>query len=117
MNYEQLYAQLKYEIGQKKRHWLQPCEETRLIERNAAYTKRPIEEPLFHACFQILGEEDDDEHVKSLSISQIYETLCKHSPSTMRDISINSFGTHLAMMGVKKYRSKLGYLYRLKKIL
>jgi len=115
VNYDQLYAQLKYEISLKKRHWLQPCEETRLVERNVAYTKRPLEEPIFHACFQMSSEEDAEGSVKSLSISQIYETLRKYSPSTMRDISINTFGIHLAMMGVKKFRSKVGYLYRLKK--
>ncbi len=117
VNYDQLYAQLKYEISLKKRHWLQPCEETRLVERNVAYTKRPIEEPIFHACFQMPSEEDPEENVKNLSISQIYETLRKYSPSTMCDISINTFGIHLTMMGVKKFRSKVGYLYRLKKIL
>ena len=117
VNYDQLYAQLKYEISLKKRHWLQPCEETRLVERNVAYTKRPLEEPIFHACFQMPSEEDPEGSVKNLSISQIYETLRKYSPSTMRDISINTFGIHLAMMGVKKFRSKVGYLYRLKKIL
>lgn len=117
VNYDQLYAQLKYEIGRQKRYWLKPCEETRLIERNAAYTKRPIEEPIFNACFQIPDEEDSDERIKSLSISQIYETLRKYSPSTMRDISINGFSIHLAMMGIKKCRSKVGYLYRLKKML
>lgn len=116
INYDQLYAQLKYEIGLKKRHWLQPCEETRLIERNVAYTKRPIEEPIFHTCFQVPSAEDAEENVKNLSISQIYETLRKYSPSTMRDISINTFGIHLAMMGVKKFRTKVGYLYRLRKM-
>lgn len=117
VNYDQFYAQLEYEISQCKRHWLQPAEETRLIERNIAYTKRPVEEPIFHACFQIPSEEENEKDFKGLSISQIYETLRKHSPSTMRGISIVAFGIHLAMMGVKKYRHKVGYLYRVRKLL
>jgi predicted P-loop ATPase len=117
INHKQLYAQLKHEIDQGKCHWLRPDEERRLIANNMAYTKRPIEEPVFNTCFAVPAEEEQGDSIKRLSISQIYDTLRKHSSSTMREISLNTFGSHLAMMGVKKYRTSVGYLYRVKKLL
>lgn len=116
INHAQIYAQLKYEMDIGKCHWLRPAEERRLMADNAAYTKRPIEEPLFNTCFEVPGDNEEDEDIKNLSISQIYETLRKKSPSTMRDICISTFGTHLSMMGVKKYRNHVGYLYRVRKL-
>lgn len=114
IDYKQIYAQLKSELMRRRQYWLSPKEEKRLTERNIAYSKRPIEEPIFRSCFEIPKE--DEKNVMWLSISQIYETLRKKSHSTMRDISMDAFSKHLAMLGVNKKRKHLGYLYCLRKI-
>jgi len=112
INYRQLYAQLRHELHERKRYWLNLREESSLTRRNLSFTRRPIEENLFFECFAIAQEGDKDH----FSISQLYETLRKKSPSTMRDIKIAAFGEHLAMLDVPKVRTNAGFIYMVKKV-
>lgn len=88
INYAQLYSQLKYEISIGKRHWLTVEEERRLTRRNAAYVRRPVEEPLFNTCFTIPRDDEKSSDIHNYSITRLYEVLRKKSPTTMRNISI-----------------------------
>ena len=109
LNYLQIYAQLKEELDRGIRYWLTSVEEVRLTERNLAFTRRPLEESLFFSCFNLPGKDEKAQH---LSITEIYEILKKKSPSTMRDMKIETFGKHLSMMGVEKVKNRYGALYR-----
>ena len=101
-----------HELHERKRYWLNLREESSLTRRNLSFTRRPIEENLFFECFAIAQEGDKDH----FSISQLYETLRKKSPSTMRDIKIAAFGEHLAMLDVPKVRTNAGFIYMVKKV-
>ena len=114
INYRQLYAQLRHELHERKRYWLNACEEGRLMRHNLPFTRRPIEEHLFFECFTI-APEGEKNHLQ-LSISQLYETLRRKSPSTMRDIKLATFGEHLAILGVPKVRTSAGFVYLVKKV-
>lgn len=114
INYCQLYAQLRHELHEHKRYWLNAREESSLTRRNLSFTRRPVEENLFFECFTLAPEGDKDR--LQLSISQLYETLRRKSPSTMRDIKIATFGEHLAMLEVPKSRTSAGFVYMVKKV-
>lgn len=114
INYRQLYAQLRHELHERKRYWLNTREESSLTKRNLSFTRRPIEENLFFECFSIAQE--GDKSYQKLSISQLYETLRRKSPSTMRDIKMAAFGEHLAILNVPKVRTSAGFIYMVKKV-
>ena len=61
------------------------------------------------------GLEGNNDHLQ-LSISQLYETLRRKSPSTMRDIKVAAFVEHLAMLDVPKFRTTTGFVYMVKKV-
>jgi predicted P-loop ATPase len=110
INYSQLYAQLLTELEVDTRYWSNLSEENALTVRNQAFIRRPVEESLFFSCYRL---PEKDESSSLVSISEIYETMRKKSPSTMRDIKMGSFGEHLAILGVKKERKfGAGYRYR-----
>lgn len=113
INYSQLYAQLKEELGRNHRYWLTPAEEKAVTLRNNAFLRRPIEESLFYSCFSLpkVGEE-----TQRWSIGQIYEVMKKANPSTMRDVKMGQFGEHLALMGVEKLQTHFGCQYLVNRI-
>lgn len=113
LNYGQLYAQLKEELGRNCRYWLTPAEEQAVTLRNNAFLRRPIEESLFYACF---GLPKAGEKAQRWSIGQIYEVMKKANPSTMRDVKMKQFGEHLALMGVEKVATHFGTQYLLNRI-
>jgi len=113
INYLQLYAQLKHELLHKRRYWLTPAEERRLVVHNKAYTRRPVEESVFFECFRLPQEGEKADH---LSLTQIYEAMKRKSPAAMRDISMSTFGEHLAMIGVQKNRGHAFNEYRVVRI-
>lgn len=113
LNYGQLYAQLKEELGRNCRYWLTPAEEQAVTLRNNAFLRRPIEESLFYACF---GLPKAGEKAQRWSIGQIYEVMKKANPSTMRDVKMGQFGEHLALMGVDKVVTHFGTQYLLNRI-
>lgn len=113
LNYGQLYAQLKEELGRNCRYWLTPAEEQAVTLRNAAFLRRPIEESLFYACF---GLPKVGEKAQRWSIGQIYEVMKKANPSMMRDVRMGQFGEHLALMGVDKVVTHFGVQYLLNRI-
>lgn len=113
LNYGQLYAQLKEELGRNCRYWLTPAEEQAVTLRNNAFLRRPIEESLFYACFSLPKA---GEKAQRWSIGQIYEVMKKANPSTMRDVKMKQFGEHLALMGVEKVVTHFGTQYLLNRI-
>ena len=113
INYSQLYAQLKEELGRNHRYWLTPAEEQAVTLRNTAFLRRPIEESLFYSCFSL---PEATGKAQRWSIGQIYEVMKKANPSTMRDVKMGQFGEHLALMGVEKLQTHFGFQYLLNRI-
>jgi predicted P-loop ATPase len=114
MNYDQLYAQIKEALlTHKERYWFTTAEEARLTIRNKAYCRRPAEEALFFHCFLLPKEEEEGTR---FTLTQIFEILKEKSKATMRDITMNAFRSHLAMIGAKSIHTKRGAVYQLVKI-
>ncbi len=108
ISYKQLYAQLKAELRGGARYWYTPYEEALITERNKRFYRRPHEEGLFFSLFRL---PHNGERAEEQSIHLLYENMRKVSPATMRDISINTFARHLAIIGVKSRHSRSGSVY------
>ena len=108
ISYKQLYAQLKAELRGGARYWYTPYEEAVITEHNKRFYRRPHEEGLFFSLFRLPR---NGERAEEQSIHLLYENMRKVSPATMRDISINTFARHLAIIGVKSKHTRSGSVY------
>lgn len=109
IDYEQLYAQLKEEIVRGERYWFTTEEEEMIMQNNAPFQKRGMENDVFFAHYRAALHAGEG---MCQSAAYIFSRLKKKNPAAMREVSAGHFGRMLVSMGIEKIHTEKGNLYR-----
>ena len=112
IKYEQLYAQLLYEINEKQTpYWFTNDEVTRIQQANLPFFKQDDLEDMIKGCFRIPNE---DEEGKWMLCKQVYDKLQERYPYFVGDQSIKiKIGNTLKFMGCSSQHTRQGQMYQL----
>lgn len=112
INYEQLYAQLLYEINEKQTpYWFTKDEVIRIQQANLPFFKQDDLEDMIKGCFRI---PNDEEEGKWMLCKQVYEKLQERYPYFVGDQSIKiKIGNTLKFMGCSSQHTRQGQMYQL----
>ena len=113
INYDQLYAQVMYELcHQQTPYWFTNDEVARIQQKNLPFFKTDDLESMIRNCFRVPeGEEDEG---KWMNCSEIFQVLHEHYPMLMSNLSTKiRIGQSLKLMGCKMKHTKKGQAYQL----
>ncbi len=113
IDHDQVYAQLKYELGEGQRYWFTSEEEAEIMRYNLSFYKQTPEEEVFYSCFR--PAEEGAKYLQ-LSGSEIFKYLKKYNPAAMSGASPIKFYKILTKTGTEKVHTKQGNLYRVVKL-
>ena len=108
IEHKQLYAQLKQEILNGERDYLNKEEEKETQRRNQAYYRQSPLEDIFHACYR---RPKADEEGQWFTAADMFRTLCKRNPAALRGISAKQLSYRLTAMGFKPRHTDHGNFY------
>ena len=114
INYDQLYAQVMYELcHQHTPYWFTNDEVARIQQKNLPFFKTDDLESMIRNCFRVPEEEEEDEG-KWMNCSEIFQVLHEHYPMLMSNLSTKiRIGQSLKLMGCKMKHTKKGQAYLL----
>ena len=114
INYDQLYAQVMYELcHQQTPYWFTNDEVARIQEKNLPFFKTDDLESMIRNCFRVPEGEEEDEG-KWMNCSEIFQVLHEHYPMLMSNLSTKiRIGQSLKLMGCKMKHTKKGQAYQL----
>ena len=108
IEHKQLYAQLKQEVLDGERDYLNKEEEKEVQRRNKAYYRQSPLEDVFHACFRRPTPEEDGYW---LTAAEIFRLMNKRNASALRGISAKHLSFRLTAMGFKPRHTMRGNCY------
>ena len=108
IKHKQLYAQLKQEVLNGERDYLNKEEEKEVQRRNKAYYRQSPLEDIFHACYR---RPKADEEGQWFTAAEMFRTLCKRNPAALRGISAKQLSYRLTVMGFKPRHTDHGNYY------
>ena len=114
INYDQLYAQVMYELcHQQTPYWFTNDEVARIQQKNLPFFKTDDLESMIRNCFRVPEGEEEDEG-KWMNCSEIFQVLHEHYPMLMSNLSTKiRIGQSLKLMGCKMKHTKKGQAYLL----
>ena len=114
INYDQLYAQVMYELcHQQTPYWFTTDEVARIQQKNLPFFKTDDLESMIRNCFWVPEGEEEDEG-KWMNCSEIFQVLHEHYPMLMSNLSTKiRIGQSLKLMGCKMKHTKKGQAYQL----
>ena len=117
INYDQLYAQVMYELcHQQTPYWFTNDEVARIQQKNLPFFKTDDLESMIRNCFRVPEGEEEDEG-KWMNCSEIFQVLHEHYPMLMSNLSTKiRIGQSLKLMGCKMKHTKKGQAYQLIKL-
>ena len=112
IDYQQLYAQLVYELQvQQTPYWFANDEVARIQEFNKPYFKEMDIEGMVDSCFRMPAEEEDGSWMPS---SEVFKVLQAHYPMLNSSLSTKvRIGKVLKALGCKQMHGRNGQLYQL----
>ena len=108
IEHKQLYAQLKQEVMNGERDYLNKEEEKEVQCRNKAYYRQSPLEDVFHAHYR---RPEADEEGEWFTAADMFRTLSKKNPSALRGISAKQLSFRLTAMGFKPRHTDHGNFY------
>ena len=117
INYDQLYAQVMYELcHQQTPYWFTNDEVARIQQKNLPFFKTDDLESMIRNCFRVPEGEEEDEG-KWMNCSEIFQMLHEHYPMLMSNLSTKiRIGQSLKLLGCKMKHTKKGQAYLLVRI-
>ena len=114
INYDQLYAQVMYELcHQQTPYWFTNDEVARIQQKNLPFFKTDDLESMIRNCFRVPEGEEEDEG-KWMNCSEIFQVLHEHYPMLMSNLSTKiRIEQSLKLMGCKMKHTKKGQAYQL----
>ena len=114
INYDQLYAQVMYELcHQQTPYWFTNDEVAHIQQKNLPFFKTDDLESMIRNCFRVPEGEEEDEG-KWMNCSEIFQVLHEHYPMLMSNLSTKiRIGQSLKLMGCKMKHTKKGQAYQL----
>ena len=115
INYDQLYAQVMYEICHKKTpYWFTNAEVDRIQKCNLPFFKVDDFESMLKSCFRV---PEDNETGEWLICSDVFEVLHERFPMLISNLSTKiRIGQSLKLLGCKMKHTKKGQAYLLVRI-
>ena len=109
INYDQLYAQVMYELcHQQTPYWFTNDEVARIQQKNLPFFKTDDLESMIRNCFRVPEGEEEDEG-KWMNCSEIFQVLHEHYPMLMSNLSTKiRIGQSLKLRGCKMKHTKKG---------
>ena len=111
--YDQLYAQLKWELENGRRYWLSKEEETEIQQHNRAFYQHSPEEEAFYKVFRLPKE---GEASIQMTATDIFHILQKRFPAVMRGSKVRNIGLMLTKIGAKRAHTRYGNYYSVKDV-
>ena len=108
IEHKQLYAQLKQEVMNGERDYLNKEEEKEVQRRNKAYYRQSPLEDVFHAHYR---RPNADEEGEWFTAADMFRTLSKKNPAALRGISAKQLSFRLTAMGFKPRHTDHGNFY------
>ena len=108
IDHKQLYAQLKQEVLNGERDYLNKEEEKEVQRRNKAYYRQSPLEDVFHACFR---QPEPEEEGQWFTAAEIFRFMIKRNASALRGISAKHLSFRLIAMGFKPKHTMRGNCY------
>ena len=108
IDHKQLYAQLKQEVLNGERDYLNKEEEKEVQRRNKAYYRQSPLEDVFHACFR---RPEPEEEGQWFTAAEIFRFMVKCNASALRGISAKHLSFRLIAMGFKPKHTMRGNCY------
>jgi predicted P-loop ATPase len=108
LEHKQLYAQLKQEVLDGERDYLNKEEEKEVQCRNKAYYRQSPLEDVFHSCFRRPKPEEGGQW---LTAAEIFRLMNKRNASALRGISAKQLSFRLTAMGFKPKHTMRGNCY------
>lgn len=110
--YDQLYAQVVYELRDKKiPYWFSNEEVIRLQERNLAFFKTDDLETMLKTCFRVPR---DDEKARWMNCSEVFDVLHEQYPMLLPSMGLKvKIGQTLRLMGCTNKHTMRGQAYLL----
>ena len=108
IEHKQLYAQLKQEVLNGERDYLNKEEEKEVQRRNKAYYRQSPLEDVFHACFR---QPEPEEEGQWFTAAEIFRFMIKRNASALRGISAKHLSFRLIAMGFKPKHTMRGNCY------
>ena len=108
IEHKQFYAQLKQEVQNGERDYLNKEEEKEVQRRNRAYYRQSPLEDVFHACFRRPKPEEEGEW---FTAAEIFRLMNKRNASALRGISAKQLSFRLTAMGFKPKHTMRGNCY------
>ena len=108
IEHKQLYAQLKQELMDGERDYLNKEEEKEVQRRNKAYYRQSPLEDVFHACFRRPTSEDEGQW---FTAAELFRLMNKCNAMALRGISAKQLSYRLTAMGFKPKHTLHGNYY------
>ena len=108
LEHKQLYTQLKQEVLNGERDYLNKEEEKELQHKNKKYYRQSLLEDVFFACFRA---PEDEEEGRWLTAAQMFQVMAKRNPSALRGVSAKMLSYRLSGMGLKYKHTNHGNYY------
>ena len=108
IEHKQLYAQLKLEVLDGERDYLNKEEEKEVQRRNKAYYRQSLLEDVFHTYYR---HPKVDEEGQWFTAADMFRTLNKKNPAALRGISAKQLSYRLTAMGFKPKHTDHGNFY------
>lgn len=106
--HKQLYAQLKQEVLNGERDYLNKDEEKAVQRRNKAYYRQSPLEDVFHACYR---HPEADEEGQWFTAAEMFRQMNKRNASALRGITAKQLSYRLTSMGFKPRHTDHGNVY------
>ena len=108
IEHKQLYAQLKQEVLNGERDYLNKEEEKEIQRRNKAYYRQSPLEDVFHACFRRPNPKEEGDW---LTAAEMFRVMNRCNASALRGISAKQLSFRLTAMGFKPRHTTNGNRY------
>ena len=108
IEHKQLYAQLKHEVLNGERDYLNKEEEKEVQRRNKAYYRQSPLEDIFHACYRRPKANEEGEW---FTAAEMFRTMNKRNAPALRGISAKQLSYRLTAMGFKPRHTDHGNYY------
>lgn len=108
IEHKQLYAQLKQEVLNGERDYLDKDEEKAVQRRNKAYYRQSPLEDVFHACYR---HPEADEEGQWFTAAEMFRKMNKRNASALRGVTAKQLSFRLTAMGFKPRHTDHGNYY------
>ena len=108
LEHKQLYAQLKHELANGERDYLNREEERELQRSNQRFYRQSLLEDVFFACFRL---PEGNEEGRWMTAAEMFRVMSKKNPAALRGITAKQLSHRLSGWGFQYKHTNHGNYY------